>query len=81
MAGTSATLLSAGWWAVVEGATKQVKGTDVQALVSAGQGEMQIMPYPEGAWSTATAAGFLAGGASPPPPSSQVGADLEKALG
>ena len=78
--GTPAELLNADWWAVIDGASTQVKGSKIQELVAAGHGEMQVMPYPSGEWSTASAAGFIAG-PPPPPPSSQVGADLEKALG
>lgn len=79
--GTDPKLLKSDWWAVIEGNTKQVKGSDIQALVAQGHGNMNIMPYPQGDWTTAEAAGFKAGGAPPPPPSSQVGADLEEALG
>lgn len=78
--GTPAALLAADWWAVIDGGSKQVKGQEIQDLVAQGHGEMQVMPYPAGDWSSATVAGFIAG-PPPPPPSSQVGADLEKALG
>lgn len=79
--GTDAKLLSSDWWAVIEGETKQVKGSDIQALVEQGHGNVNVMPYPQGDWTTADAAGFKTGAPPPPPPSSQVGADLEEALG
>lgn len=80
--GTDAVLLSADWWAVIDGKTVQVKGQAIQELVNQGHVTTSVMTYPEGAWTTADAAGFIAGNATPPPPpTSQVGADLEASLG
>lgn len=78
--GTPANLLAATGWYVADGAnSKAVDAGEIQELVNAGNGAAMILHHEitGNAWKAASEVGFVASG----PTTSQVGADLEKALG